>query len=232
MSEERMLEHARPELAEAREDLQKFTMRESVVRFYARHEARLHNAVQASPQALACEVGCSYCCRQFEVVAHPFEVFEVQAYVSRHFTAAQLRATIERATHNVNQRKAATEEARLTLRPTCPFLVDHSCSVYAARPSVCRNYHSTDKDNCQKSFEDPFSTWPNIYADEVFHTAMGSAAGFKKAVEELGLDTRTYHLSSAFLEAMRSPDSAKRFKSGKRAFLKATTSNFEDGAAS
>ncbi|MGH6648711.1 YkgJ family cysteine cluster protein [Aquabacterium sp.] len=226
MSEERMLEHARPEFAKASEDLQKLGTREAVVNFYARHEARLGTAMAASTQTVACEAGCSFCCRQFEVVAQPVEVLEIHAHVSRHFKPDQLRGVIQRATQNVAARKAATEQERLTLRPTCPFLVDHSCSIYAVRPSVCRNYHATDKDNCQKSFDDPFSTWPTSYVEELFDTAMGSSAGFKNAVTALGLDTRDYHLSAAFLEAMRDPACAKRFKSGKKAFLKATAPGF------
>ncbi len=232
MSDERMLKHAVPEFASAREDLKKLTMREAVVRFYARHDERIQDAIDASPQKLGCEDGCSFCCRQFDVVVHPFEVFEIHAHVARHFKPDQLRGVIDRATRVVEARKKATEEERLTLKPTCPFLINNSCSIYASRPSACRNYHATDRDNCKQSMEAPFSTWPTTYIDDVFCTAMGSSAGFKNAVDELGLDTRGYHLSSAFLEAMRSPDCAKRFKAGKRAFLKATSSEFESSTAS
>lgn len=228
MSEERMLAIAKPEFAQASQDLQKLGAREAVVNFYARHEARLKTATDAAPQSLACEVGCSFCCRQYEVVAQPVEVLEIHAHVTRHFKPDQLKGLIQRVTQNVATRKAATEQERLTLRPVCPFLVDHSCSIYAVRPSVCRNYHATDQDNCRKSFEDPFSTWPTTYVDEVFVTAMGSSAGFKNAVTSLGLDTRDYHLSAAFLEAMRDPACAKRFKAGKRVFLKATAPEFKN----
>lgn len=231
-TEEQVRKYAEPEYVQASAELQKLTVHEAVVRFYRRHDALMHQAVEEAPKRLACEDGCSFCCKQFEVVAPPVEVLEIHAYVLRQFKPDKLRSTIQRAQHNVEARKAASEMERLTLRPVCPFLIDNSCSIYPVRPSVCRNYHATDKGNCQKSFEDPFSTWPTSYVDEIFFPVMGSASGFKNAVGALGFDTKDYHLSSAFLEAVRSPDCAKRFRSGKRVFLKATTAEFDSGSAS
>lgn len=231
-AEEQMLRHATPEYGRASEELQKLPVREAVVNFYKRHDALMDRVVAEAPKRLACEEGCSFCCRQFEVVATSFEVLEIHAYVSRYFKPDRLRSTIQRAQQNVDMRKAASEEERLTLRPGCPFLIDNSCSIYPVRPSVCRNYHATDKDNCEKSFNEPFSTWPTSYVDEVFFPVMGSVSGFKNAVGALGLDTKDYHLSSAFLEAVRDAKCATRFKSGKRTFLKATAPSFhgESGA--
>ncbi|CAH0351925.1 YkgJ family cysteine cluster protein [Aquabacterium sp. CECT 9606] len=230
MSEERMLEHARPEFAQAWQDLQSNTVREAVVRFYARHDARVNTAIQAAPQALACDKGCSHCCRQFDVVALPVEVFEIHAHVFRHFKPDQLRDTIQRVIKYVAKRKGVSEETRLSLRDACPFLVDNSCSIYPVRPSVCRNYHATDKTNCEKSLNEPLSTWPTTYIDDVFFTAMGSSAGFRNAVAEMGLDTKEYHLSAAFLETVQNPNCVKRFKSGKNAFVKATHTQFNQSS--
>jgi len=225
VSDERLLKYARPETAQASEELKRLPMREAVMRFYARHDARISEAVAASSETLGCQAGCGYCCSQFEVEARPFEVFEIQAYVAKHFKPEQLRATIGRASANVEERKKATEHELLTLRQVCPFLVDGSCSIYEARPAVCRNYHATDRDNCIKHFNDPSSAWPTTYIDDVFFKANGSSIGFKNAVMAMGLDSRGYLLSAAFLEATRSPDCMKRFKAGKRAFLKAHSSS-------
>lgn len=229
MSEERMMEHARPEFVQAKQDLQTHTAREAVIKFYARHEARLSAAIQAAPQALACDNGCSHCCQQFDVVALPVEVFEIHAYVFRHFKPEQLRSTIQRVTSYVAKHKGVSEEARMAMREACPFLVDNSCSVYAVRPSVCRNYHATDKSNCEKALREPLTTMPT-YIDDVFFTAMGSSAGFRNAVAEQGLDTKEYRLSEAFLEALQNPQCAKRFKSGKNAFVKASHNRFNESA--
>jgi Fe-S-cluster containining protein len=229
VSDERLLKYARPESAQASQDLQTLSVKESLVRFYARHDARIDEAVAASSETLGCRVGCGYCCSHFEVEARAFEVFAIQAHVLKHFKPEQLRATIERATKNVAARKAATEEERLTLKLVCPFLVDSSCSIYSVRPSVCRNYHATDRDKCIKHFEDPTSTWPTSYIDDVFFKANGSSIGFKNAIKVLGLDTRGYNLGAAFLEAIRNPTSIKRFKSGKRTFPKVPSSSDSPG---
>lgn len=226
MSDERMLKHALPEFAQARQDLQTHTVREAVIRFYARHDARMNTAIQAATQPLACDKGCSHCCRQFDVVALPVEVFEIHAHVFRHFKPEQLRRTIQRVTSYVAKRKGVSPETRLAMREACPFLEEDSCSIYPVRPSVCRNYHATDQSNCEKSLNAPFSAWPTTYIDEVFYTAMGSSAGFRNAVAEQGLDTKEYHLSAAFLETVQNPQCVKRFKSGKNAFVKATYAQF------
>lgn len=214
-----MLEVARPEFNQAREDLQKMSPREAVIQFYSRHEARLSAAVAEAPEKLACADGCAYCCH-FEVEARPFEVLEIVGYVSKKFSPAQLKQTIERASQNTAAWRKASESERALLKPPCPFLVNNSCSIYPVRPAVCRNYHATDGENCKAYFEDPTGRSPNTYISEVFNVGHGSSQGFKNAVESLGLDTNGYNLASAFLEAMTNPAIAKRFASGKKTFLK------------
>jgi hypothetical protein len=42
------------------------------------------------------------------------------------------------------------------LQMPCPFLEDESCSIYADRPMVCREYHVTSPaERCAKLFEQP-----------------------------------------------------------------------------
>lgn len=214
-----MLEVARPEFAQAREDIQKHSPREALVRFYVRHDDRLTAAVNASAEKLACADGCAYCCH-FDVEARAFEVLEIARHVARTFSPMQLKQTIERAAKNAAERKATPEEERAALKQACPFLVNNSCSIYEVRPAVCRNYHATDGDNCKAYFDDPTGRLPNTYIDDVFDVANGSSQGFRNAIESVGLDSHSYNLAAAFVEAMKNPAIAKRFSAGKKAFNK------------
>ena len=68
---------------------------------------------------LACRKGCDLCCRR------KLTVTAVEAYnIARLF--GNLSATVQRA---VRKKKRS-----------CAFLVDGACSVYAARPLICRTY--------------------------------------------------------------------------------------------
>lgn len=214
-----MLEVARPEFAQAREEIQKLSPREALVRFYVRHDDRISAAVGAATEKLACADGCAYCCH-FDVEARPFEVLEIARHVAKHFPPLQIKQTIERAAKNAAERKATPEEARATLKQACPFLVNNSCSIYVVRPAVCRNYHATDGDNCKAYFDDPAGRLPNTYVDDVFDVANGSSQGFRNAIESVGLDSQSYNLAAAFVEAMKNPAIAKRFSTGKKTFTK------------
>jgi Fe-S-cluster containining protein len=96
------------------------------------------------------------------------------------------------------------------------------CSIYSVRPSKCRNFHAKDVDGCKTSYEEPHNlSLPNSFIPEVFVAANGTTDGFEQAIHEAGMDSRTYDLNSAFLEAMENTKAAKRFKSGKKTFISA-----------
>lgn len=80
-------------------------------------------------QHLVCRRGCSGCCYT------RLSVFEVEA--------AALRAAIGELPPEIRQRIAdqarqVEAETREGARVACPLLVDDQCSVYSARPLICR----------------------------------------------------------------------------------------------
>ncbi len=78
---------------------------------------------------LVCRAGCSGCCQ------HHLSVFPVEAEAVRAAVAAlpdEVRARIEAQAREVTEREAAG------LPVACPLLVADVCSIYAARPLICR----------------------------------------------------------------------------------------------
>lgn len=78
---------------------------------------------------LVCRSGCSGCCR------HHLSVFAVEAAAVRQAVDVlpePLRQRLTQQAHKVLEMEAHGE-------PTaCPMLVDDRCSIYAARPLICR----------------------------------------------------------------------------------------------
>lgn len=78
---------------------------------------------------LTCRAGCSGCCH------HHLSVFNIEATNVHRAVAAlteETRARVTRQARAVKARQAAGEAV------TCPLLVDDHCSVYEARPLICR----------------------------------------------------------------------------------------------
>lgn len=90
-------------------------------------------ATLAPLKAPACRQGCDACCHNLIQVRPLFAILAVD-YVRATFSAEQLRALSERL-----------GSARA---PHCPFLAEGLCSIYAARPMVCRGYYSFDAALC------------------------------------------------------------------------------------
>lgn len=96
---------------------------------------------------ITCHLGCTGCCQQH------LSVFDVEADALRELIAGLPPATRERL--RVQARAALAREAELADNPPplstefppnpetavpCPALVDGACSVYDARPVICRTH--------------------------------------------------------------------------------------------
>ena len=108
---------------------------------------------------VACTKGCSACCEAQPVPVTPPEAYALARLVARlpqprqdkvkaAFAAAGQRLR-EANLFNVymrNRQDLSRETAReitvryFGLKISCPFLVDHACSIYSERPFVCRQY--------------------------------------------------------------------------------------------
>ncbi len=103
-------------------------LRTALVQLRARVDEHFAAAVARTPTAFACAPGCESCCHQ------RFSVFEIEASLLRSALAA-----IETADPALRQRirdQASSQEHS----GSCALLVDGRCSVYDARPMICRSH--------------------------------------------------------------------------------------------
>lgn len=158
----------------------------------AREVIRIYKDVDVKMKRVpkVCGEGCAHCCRQV-IVIHSAEQFAIARYVKEHFSEAQLEAARERlrswfAYFDANTpagqsidggelqafgRKHAADGMN------CPFLVDSRCSIYPARPLICRTYSVNDSpDQCDATPYRPGST-EGYAAQDQGVAAIGKAAG-------------------------------------------------------
>ncbi len=177
-----------------------------------RHDARIASAPDVG--TLACGAGCSWCC-YFTVDARPVEVFRILDFVEQSFTAgAEGAASTRRCARTApcSRRWMKMSASRATSK--CPFLSDGRCSIYAARPQSCRNYHATNVAGCQQSYEEPgnLDIDPD-FAPYVYQAGGAHVEAFSNAMSEAGYDVNAYELNCALDAALSGACGARAFRS-------------------
>jgi Fe-S-cluster containining protein len=182
-----------------------------------RHEARIGSAADAS--TLACQSGCAWCCN-FTVDLRPVEVFRVLDFMERELPAVeQARVRQEIATNSAALRHL-DEFERMERNVKCPFLAAGRCTIYAARPETCRNYHATSVAGCRQSFEEPENRDIDPeFAPLVYQSGGAHVDAFSRSMRAAGYDVAAYEMNGALAAAMAAPaETRRRFEAGQTTF--------------
>jgi Fe-S-cluster containining protein len=137
------------------------------------------SAAQREGRTVSCRAGCGACCRQLVVIslADAQSLAELvaampperQAVIRQRFVDAITRleaaGLLDSKEARGNRRLVQPSSGAPPLayryfqqRIACPFLEDESCSIYADRPLVCREYLVTSPaEDCSRLFELPIA---------------------------------------------------------------------------
>jgi Fe-S-cluster containining protein len=176
-----------------------------------RHDSRIASAPDVG--TLDCRAGCTWCCN-FTVDVRAAEVFRILDFVERSFTAEEKARVYSEVRANALALGSLDEDERMTRNVKCPFLAEGRCTIYAARPQSCRNYHATNVAGCQQSYEDPgnLDIDPD-FAPYVYQAGAAHVEAFSTALSDAGYDVSAYELNCALDAALSEPGARERFES-------------------
>lgn len=201
----------------ARAEMAEFGPLEAFRNSLQRHDRRLANAHDAA--TLACKAGCSWCCH-FSIDIRPVEALNILDFMSRELSEADNERIRSEAEANSEQLRSLDDIQRMQRNIKCPFLSDGRCAIYAARPQACRNYHATNAEGCQRSFEDPgnLDIAPD-FAPMVYQNGHAHVDAFAKVMRDAGYDVDAYEMNQALVSTLSQPDVVRaRFQGKQKAF--------------
>lgn len=152
---------------------------------------------KASNGEVACRQGCSHCCHQ-TVGVTPLEAFAIVAHLLRTRSDEELTELSATLGERVRETRGLSAAEQYSPRFPCVFLEDGACSIYEARPLVCRGMNSLDADACQRRMFDEVSRSRFLTAGEdglcYLEPILGAkavSAGLQFTLEDLfGVDMR------------------------------------------
>ncbi|HEV2702834.1 MAG TPA: YkgJ family cysteine cluster protein [Steroidobacteraceae bacterium] len=184
----------------------------------SRVDQLLEQAAQQLQQpgaALACRIGCSFCCH-LRVMVLPHEAIALFRYLQSQMPAD--RAQRVRA----KLREYTNAGAEVPSRRPCAFLVEGACAAYEVRPSACAAYHSLSRERCEQSFHDPGLPGAAVALESLWAVAVALEDGMKEALQTQGLSRTPVELHAALAALLADPALIARWRSG-RPLLKAPT---------
>lgn len=188
---------------------------------YERYDNLIAKAFDESTTKPACKAGCAFCC-YYKVEARAHEILLIKDYMGKHFSTEKIASVLDTATANATIIRTLTPEQHLTTNLQCALLENNQCSIYPVRPFRCRNFHSTDAQACEHSFNDPGNMEiATGMIEEVAILADAHTQGFEAAAEQTGRDTRIYDFNTALLEVFADEHASKRYQRGKKTFQQA-----------
>lgn len=176
--------------------------------------------VKGASKPAACRAGCNYCCHLQVEISVP-ELLSLVSYVNENFSPEEMEALKARVHEAELQTRGMNSYERLFARVLCPLLSDGQCSVYPARPLVCRGYNSYNWAICAQDLNYPRS-WrliphdsaqKNIYSDVL--------EGLSSGLKEEGLSSDFLELIAALHIALDQPDAGERWLAGEPVFQSA-----------
>lgn len=188
---------------------------------YERYDNLIAKSFDESSTKPDCKAGCAFCC-YYKVEARAHEILLIKEYIGKHFSAEKIAALKAALEANITVIRNLTPEQHLTTNLKCALLENNQCSVYPVRPFRCRNFHSTDANACETSFNDPTNMETSTdMIEQVAILADAHTQGFEAATEQFGKDNRIYDFNTALLEALTDEQTLKRYQRGKKTFQRA-----------
>lgn len=185
---------------------------------YERYDNLIATTFDESISKPACKAGCAFCC-YYKVEARAHEILLIKDYMVKNFTPEKIAAVLKEAEANATIIRSLTPEQHLTTNLKCTMLENNQCSIYPVRPFRCRNFHSTDAQACENSFNDPTNMEISTgMIEEVAILADAHTQGFEAAVGQTGRDNRVYDFNTALIDAFAGANTLNRYKAGKKAF--------------
>jgi hypothetical protein len=157
---------------------------------------------------VACRAGCDFCCHvPMGVQAH--EVFYAADFIRRKFPADTIPSVIAKLADHRKRVSGISSEDYSRLDLPCALLQDHACSIYEARPEVCRAHHAKNARACESKMLSSQFVIENAYVFPLRVRMFGVMLGIDQAFAEAGFDGRAYDFGSALHEALT--DSLRAF---------------------
>lgn len=180
---------------------------------FARMQHTIDTIVVDAPK-LGCKKGCSHCCH-LQVEATIPEAILAFAHVAdpadpRRRTIAETAALLA----------GLDENARMLSRTRCPMLRDGSCSIYEARPLLCRATFATEPEQCRVAvFGSSTQTEASIeFFANAQLAAYGDQAAMRGILKDMGLQYNLVNLTQAVAAMIEDPSIVTRWLSGGQVF--------------
>ena len=150
---------------------------------------------------VACRPGCDFCCRvPMGVQAH--EVFLVAEHIRSQFSPEELAGVIARTGAHRERLAAMKPSDYAQLFEACALLKDGRCTVYAARPEVCRAHHSSNAQVCADYLQDQSVDLEKAYIPALRGRMFAVMLGIDQGFAEAEYDTAAYDFGAALHEAL------------------------------
>lgn len=126
------------------------------------------------PEDVDCKKGCSFCCHSRVQITH-VELKMMETYIRMKKGKSYMDNLMRKAKSNLKKFKGLGPKKTLYLRLPCPLLSkEGECSIYHARPLMCRSFFSTSVQACEAAHKDPeadivipYMTGPKKFAEEL-----------------------------------------------------------------
>ena len=162
-------------------------------------------------RTIACKAGCAYCCHLYVQVT-PLEAIGVVRAVQAQGPEA-LAAVSARVADTLLKTAGKDAAYRNILALPCPLLVDGQCSVYAARPFVCRGANSADVDACRRGMGSASGVpLPTFVHQRAVYAAVGNGAA--QGLRDRGVDPDLLELVAALKIALEHDDPLTAWRGG------------------
>ncbi|PHS08734.1 MAG: hypothetical protein COA78_12530 [Blastopirellula sp.] len=183
------------------------------------HDGAQH-AMDAGPNNAerACHKGCPGCCHSMISVT-AVEVCAIADWIREKMSSEQVDGIRKRADENANSSSDLNVLKFSEAMLWCPLLdSEKSCSIYPVRPIACQAWNSLSLDACQDCYLDNHAEKKIPLDSHAYEVGQGVRSGFKRGLEALGLDSKSYELNSALVVAIDNPDAAARWAQGEEVF--------------
>lgn len=160
----------------------------------------------------SCQSGCSYCCHS-QVKIIPIEALSIHTHLINTFSDVEISDLKRRISsfQVLTQGKTLEQLFSMKQKLPCIFLASEKCSIYKARPSICRSWNSLDHLECKMAYNSEDSQ-AEIQSSPAGNYVYGSARELFEFISlQQVLQTQTSHMHQAINDCFNTPDPLKQW---------------------